>query len=319
MIQVGLMQMIMQQFEGPEKKLEIILTAPNPAMRDNQDHKWDRVVRASGAEILSHIATENIDAYLLSESSLFVWEDRILMLTCGRTTLINAVPEILQIVHRDQISHLFYERKNLVYPQHQPSDFRKDAAYLDGFFPGQVKRLGPADSDHVHVFNATNVPVPQSRDITLELLMHDINPDIIRLFQKAPPGSAETMERELGIDRLLPQMKRDSYLFDPAGYSTNGIASDRYFTIHVTPEPEASYVSFETNVLEPDYAELIRRVTLLFRPTKFTLVLTTSNDPETKALHAAAVSEINGYRSSDEFRFNLDCDYTVTFINYVTF
>ncbi len=306
----------MQQFEGPEKKLEIILTGPDPALRGNHDHRWDRIVNASGAEIISHIAAEKLDAYLLSESSLFVWEDRILMMTCGRTVLIKAVPEILKIINRDQISLLFYERKNLVYPQHQPSDFREDAAYLDNFFPGQVKRLGPADSDHVHVFSATNIPVPQIQDVTLQLLMHDIDSELITQFQKGQIGTAEAFDRKIGIDRLFPQMKRDSYLFDPAGYSTNGIQNDRYFTIHVTPEPGTSYVSFETNLMEANYTDLIQRVTLLFNPAKFTLVLTTSNDPDTKCLHTTAIRCANGYQYNDEFHFKLDCDYTVTFLNY---
>lgn len=38
-------------------------------------------------------------------------------------------------------------------------------------------------------------------------------------------------------------------LFEPVGYSMNGLIpdSDQYITIHITPEPEFSYISFETN------------------------------------------------------------------------
>lgn len=316
MVQVGLMQMTEQQFEGPEKKLEIILTTPDPTLRDNRDHRWNRVVNAGGAEIISHIATEKLDAYLLSESSLFLWEDRLLLMTCGRTIPIKALPEILQIIDKKQIALLFYERKNLVYPQHQPSDFRKDVAYLEGFFPGQVKRLGPAESDHVHVFSASHTASPQSRDVTLQLLMHDIDNDLTTRFQRAQVGSAQVVDRQLGIDQLFPGMKMDSYLFDPVGYSTNGIFKDRYFTIHVTPEQEASYVSFETNMIESDYTDLIQRITSLFRPDKFTLVLTTSNDPETIILHTTAISQAIGYQRSHAFEFRLDCGYTITFLNY---
>lgn len=44
-------------------------------------------------------------------------------------------------------------------------------------------------------------------------------------------------------------------------------------TIHITPEPEYSYVSFETNVPLSSYEELIRRVVKTFQPGKFIVTL----------------------------------------------
>lgn len=46
-----------------------------------------------------------------------------------------------------------------------------------------------------------------------------------------------------------------------------------YMTIHITPEPEFSYVSFETNVPLSSYEELIRRVVKTFQPGKFIVTL----------------------------------------------
>lgn len=46
-----------------------------------------------------------------------------------------------------------------------------------------------------------------------------------------------------------------------------------YMTIHITPEPEFSYVSFETNVPLSSYEELIRRVVRTFQPGKFVVTL----------------------------------------------
>lgn len=42
-----------------------------------------------------------------------------------------------------------------------------------------------------------------------------------------------------------------------------------YFTIHITPEPNCSYVSFETNAPEKDYGSLIQKVVGLFQPKEF--------------------------------------------------
>lgn len=44
-------------------------------------------------------------------------------------------------------------------------------------------------------------------------------------------------------------------------------------TIHITPEPEFSYVSFECNVSETSYDEIIRRVLNTFKPGKFVVTI----------------------------------------------
>jgi S-adenosylmethionine decarboxylase len=74
-------------------------------------------------------------------------------------------------------------------------------------------------------------------------------------------------------------MEIDDYLFSPCGYSMNGILKNdaldfglgQYMTIHITPEPEFSYVSFESNVPLTSYLEVIQRVLDTFMPGKFIL------------------------------------------------
>jgi S-adenosylmethionine decarboxylase len=44
-------------------------------------------------------------------------------------------------------------------------------------------------------------------------------------------------------------------------------------TIHITPEPEFSYVSFETNVACSSYREIINKVLDTFLPGKFTVTV----------------------------------------------
>lgn len=45
-----------------------------------------------------------------------------------------------------------------------------------------------------------------------------------------------------------------------------------YMTIHITPEPSCSYVSFESNVCLPPDA-LLARVLAAFRPNKFVVTV----------------------------------------------
>lgn len=107
-----------------------------------------------------------------------------------------------------------------------------------------------------------------------------------------------------GIRDLIPGSVIDATMFNPCGYSMNGMKSDvsfmlinnqhwkikinkylgviipfffffqgTYWTIHITPEPEFSYVSFETNISQTSYDDLIRKVVEVFKPGKFVTTL----------------------------------------------
>lgn len=324
------MEMAITEFEGPEKKLEIILSAPQPGLRDNHDGRWDRVVRASRSYIIRQKTTGDLDAYLLSESSLFVWEDGILMITCGQTSLISALPEILNILDKDKIDFVFYERKNFMFPNEQPSNFEEDAARMLEFFPGKSYRLGPANHDHLHVFywaRANAVPEP---DATLQVLMNDLDPSVMEIFSKKNIGTAEQAGERSGLcglyprDSFFPKSDRgesieivsDSFLFSPYGYSLNGILSGtHYFTVHVTPQPRSSYASFETNIIETDYSGILKDVISVFQPGKFSLVLTTSLEEHFLSLHASVSNALQGYRVTEKSLYEFDCGYAVTFLN----
>lgn len=303
-------------FEGPEKKLEIILVAPQPGLRDNGDGRWDRVVRASGASIVSRVTNAQADAYLLSESSLFVWDDAVLMITCGQTTLVRALREILRFVDRDRIAFVFYERKNFIFPDRQPSDFEADAAELSAVFPGKSYRLGPANHDHLHVFYyhaAGNAP---ERDATLQILMSDLHPAVMDPFSVQSTPDPETARRRAGLDRFYPDALTDGYLFAPCGYSLNGIRGPEYFTVHVTPQAAGSYTSFETNIVEPDYSRLIRDVVAIFRPKTCSIALTTTLHEQCQGLHGQVGRALPGYRMTERSLYEFDCGYMITFMSY---
>ena len=306
-------------FEGPEKKLEIILKKPDPSIRTNEDGRWTGVVKACGAEIVSRKSTKEIDAYLLSESSLFLWDDRVLMITCGKTSLVKAVPGIIDIVSRDNVGLFFYERKNLMYPHLQTSDFETDVQDLSAYFPGKSYRLGPANHDHVHIFyfSAPEMEVEEEEDITLEVLMHDMHPAVLSDFVPKDEDTVEDLESRTGIDRLYPEMESDSFQFRPYGYSLNKILGEEYMTIHVTPEPSGSYASFETNFHEDDYTETIRRVTGIFRPSRFSLVMTGSRDESRLPMERRLPSRMPGYRITEKSFYEFDSGYAVIFFNYM--
>ncbi len=308
-------------FEGPEKKLEVILSAPVSELRTNNDGRWTKVVQAAGAKIVSAKSSELMDAYLLSESSLFLWDDRILMITCGTTSLIDAVSEVVDLVSKDNIAFFFYERKNLMYPHLQRSDFEMDARDLSVYFSGKSYRLGPANRDHVHIFYHSAPGRLVENDITLEILMHDLDPAVLTAFMPPPDGTElgeviSDVEKRTGIDALYPDMLKDSYQFKPYGYSLNKIADDTYMTIHVTPEPGGSYASFETNVHETDYSGTIGCVIAVFRPNRFSLVMTGSQNENQPEQERRLPRNMDDYHVTESSFYEFDSGYAVSFRNY---
>ncbi len=309
--------MLSSFFEGPEKKLEIILSGPIAGLRDNNDKKWDKTAKAARANIISKANTAGISAYLLSESSLFVWDDRILLITCGKTRLVEALPEILKIVDKKNIAFVFYEQKNFLFPDDQPSSFEEDVKLVEKYFPGKYYKLGPVNYDHVNVFYSSHGDDPPEEDATLQILMHNLNPGVIKLFYSKMNKSRVDIKKITGIGNLYKMdMITDEYFFSPSGYSLNSLNGSGYFTIHVTPQPAGSYVSFETNIVEKDYRATIDKVISIFRPERFSLLLTTGIKGCSQLAHKTLYHAAKNYLVTDKSLYEFDCGYNVTFLNY---
>ncbi|KAJ3237530.1 spermidine resistance protein [Chytriomyces hyalinus] len=284
---------------------------------------WEEMLDIVKCKVLSVINNEHADAYLLSESSMFVYPNRIMLKTCGTTTLLNAIPRIFEIA-RDycemfDIEALFYSRKAFLFPERQIYPHGKwgdEVAYLEKLFPedsydtsGYV--VGKVNGDHWCLYTATpceekslnedgdelssnSSAVTSSEEddedeVTLEIMMQELDPEVTKLFwrtedeqrdakelearemvegkldlsnivnlAKQPQGingvhkNIRKAERRLlkdtGIEEIYPCSMVDDFLFDPCGYSLNGLLGPYYWTIHVTPEDICSYASFETTI-----------------------------------------------------------------------
>jgi S-adenosylmethionine decarboxylase len=257
-------------FEGPEKKVELRVVDGGPDLRALGRPFWEEVVAATKAQVISHVGNRHLDAYLLSESSLFVYADSAVMITCGRTRLIDGVARILDALGTDKIAALLYERKNEHFPQAQPTTFFDDARALATRLDGRALRFGAEHEHAVRLFHTGRPFDPPRNDRTVEILMHGIDPDVSERARHAEGTVAEAF----GLGELLQGYVLDEYLFDPVGYSMNAIAEDAYATLHLTPEPIGSYVSFETNA---DHGArpggLVDRVVTAFGPESFDVVL----------------------------------------------
>ncbi len=291
-------------FEGPEKKVEIAVVGDHPPLRSMNPSWWHEVVAAAGAQVLSKLESDVCDAYLLSESSLFVWDDHLTLITCGQTRLVDAVAMVLRQIPPKQIASLIYERKNEHFPERQPTSFREDASRLATWLPGRALRFGEEHDHCVHVFHTTAEHLPRSDDTTLEVLMHGLPEDRLRCFR---PGSTRVDPVDLG--NLLPGFRVDEHAFTPAGYSLNALRDHEYYTIHVTPERIGSYVSFETNVdVRGDSQDLISRVLHIFRPRSVDIVAFTP------AAGSSPGFELPDYRIKDDVK-GIAAGYEVRFLH----
>jgi S-adenosylmethionine decarboxylase len=234
-------------FEGPEKKLELLLTAGSPSLRELGRTFWEQVVARSHATVLSSISNDLLDAYLLSESSLFVTDRWTVMITCGRTTLVAAAATILDRLPAARVDSLIYERKNENFPHLQRTTFHDDVSALRQRAVGEELVIGDPAGDHIQLFCLARNCNPEADDTTLEVLMYDIDPAVSRKFVPGR-GTAQDVRRLVGLSSLFPDFAVDDHLFAPQGYSYNGIKGADYVTLHVTPQRLGSYVSFETNV-----------------------------------------------------------------------
>lgn len=262
----------------------------------------DRVCTRARCTILSGISNRYLDAYVLSESSLFVYPHMIVLKTCGTTTLLRCVAVLIELGRKIglEIDWLGYSRKNFNFPGdqmfphgsfHQELDYLYSHRNLCTRLNGDGYTLGPVTGDHWFVFVADHTKrtaLEHDTDRVLNIMMFDIDQDVAQKFYydkyETSLGPNETEDeairrismeqtRSAGIDTLIPGATIDPRAFEPCGYSMNAILFHSYATMHITPEAGSSYASFETNQKLKSYTSLISNVVRAFRPKRFVMTL----------------------------------------------
>ena len=468
--------------EGPEKLLEVWF-APSantlaPSARPEglkavEAGVWEQMLDLVHCKILSVVKSDQVDAYLLSESSLFIFPHKLVLKTCGITTLLSGLPKMLEIaalaagfphtpadpeigtLAAAATHRVFYSRKNFLYPDQQRGphrSWRDEVRALDRIFRGgSAYMIGKMNGEHWYLYitepenhltspltpdyekerplqwnsaktKSCSTPLTDQgeqdkEDETLEILMTDLDEGNARQFYldhasatvekqgleraghqaygmlstiheeipngtcgheypdghvdvfalangdleesmsgneratcKHLPAELSTEGRALGSvvsntcglsdvysTSQYPDARIDAYLFDPCGFSANGVipapapqskeassekhmvpasTSTHYFNVHVTPEPNCSYASFETNVparqTGRETAEVVEQVVNIFRPGRFSVTIFEAKAQQGRApgLESQKVSSrmehIRGYRRVDRIVQDLD-------------
>ena len=93
-----------------------------------------------------------------------------------------------------------------------------------------------------------------------------------------------------GIRAMFPDALIDDFLFEPCGYSMNGLQGAGLMTIHVTPESHCSYASVEISGHDADAFDpqaLLAAACAIFQPGRVTVALSGDAPAELKAWAAA--------------------------------
>jgi len=106
---------------------------------------WDEMLAIVKCQVLNQIQNDCMDAFLLSESSFFVYPHKLILKTCGTTTLLMALPKILEIAQNycgfEKVWRVFYSRKTFMFPErqlHVHRDWKDEVEFLDRHFGMRV-------------------------------------------------------------------------------------------------------------------------------------------------------------------------------------
>lgn len=112
-------------FEGMEKRLEIDFrlgpNSPAQGLRAIPRETLDELMTLAACCIVSNRSNAAIDAYVLSESSLFITETKWVLKTCGTTRLLNAIPRLMEVTQSLGLTprRCKYSRATFLFPQLQ--------------------------------------------------------------------------------------------------------------------------------------------------------------------------------------------------------
>lgn len=296
----------MAVFEGSEKRLEIDFhsspTAPPGGLRSLTRPQLDELLSLAACKIISTITSPALDAHVLSESSLFLYTARCVLKTCGTTRLLQCVGKLLEFAKEIGMEpcRVRYSRASFLFPEDQPNPhnaFDEETAVLQGYFwclgnGGSAYVLGDyckglqwhvfiAEDSSVAPMNLGNPTKPPMISVEMCLTGLDRNA-ASKFFRSDNFVNPRWTTTTTGISDLLPGCDIDDYVFEPCGYSMNGLKGDGFLTVHITPEEACSYASVELSGFTAGEIKLeraLKKVASIFKPQDLYLTVTTDEIP----------------------------------------
>lgn len=309
-------------FEANEKRLEIDFFFNDDATRQCRCCPGERGLRLLSRKdvefllpcsVISHATGNDCDAYVLSESSLFVYPAKWVIKTCGTVGLFKCLPALVASARTLglNVARCEYSRSGYFFPHEQPfphSCFQAETEHLerelfvnlgvdideDSLDSTCIHDMSPAALGRADLpltawltFEAIARGTPQEGSFTrIEIRMAGL--DWASAHRFFPPHSRENVTAELrnlvlagGNDTENGHSITDAHMFSPCGYSMNGfLRCGGFYTVHVTPQEPGSYASVEvcfrcgkSSNVKADRHDLIRGVVEYFSPSRVMTVM----------------------------------------------
>lgn len=249
-------------FEGPEKLLEVwfapsatkLGSAKPQGLKAVPEDVWKDMLDLVNCQVLSIVASEDVDAYLLSESSMFVWPHKLILKTCGTTTLLSGLPRILEVASlyggfpkttpsrglgvAAAPYRVFYSRKNFLFPDRQRGphrSWRDEVRTMDRLFlNGSAYMIGKMNGDHWYLYltephtllTPPASPKPEADDDELP----DTETKVLSVPEVAAvPGAADEYDETLEV--LMTDLDEKN--------------AKKFYLDHATSVAEKRYRNFE--------------------------------------------------------------------------
>jgi len=276
-------------FEGPEKTLMLKFGTSHlvqGSLRNLPDEAWRDVMHKMGIAILSKVETSHHNgssttrgtegdtgctAYLLSESSLFVYHDRVVFKTCGLSSPLRGLSLFLDVARGPAASadvgleQVLYSHPAFMRQEEQSAPHRSwddEVAFLKALFPAGVeRRLGTPDHG-TDIFAANFATESTTPWVVAEIYITDLEqPTAQTSFARESKATISAFWNATSPD------KTDEFYFEPSGYSANLLHGNAYATMHASPQPSVSYISHATNVLmsSQELQQMVDRTVMLAR------------------------------------------------------
>ncbi|KAF8468148.1 S-adenosylmethionine decarboxylase [Kalaharituber pfeilii] len=228
-------------FEGPEKLLEVWFV-PSPTMLPSSARPdglkvvpreiWEGMLDLVRCKVLSVVQNEHVDAYLLSESSMFVFPHKVVLKTCGTTTLLAGLARLLEIAgvyggftQRSGTSmaepyRVFYSRKAFMFPdrqEHPHKSWTDEVQFMEQVsLRGSAYQVGRMNGEHWYLY-LTNANTMLTPPLTPTEDRHNDNASMFSQFNSRMGGTDkksgpndETLE--ILMTDLCPAKSRQWYM-----------------------------------------------------------------------------------------------------------
>lgn len=251
-------------FPGPEKLLEVWF-APSAAalpssaacngLKSVPAEIWVGMLDMVNCKILSVLEFEAVDAYLLSESSMFVFPHKLILKTCGTTTLLLGLQRMLHIAaanagfpfcnaaSADRVQaaaipyRVFYSRKNFLFPDKQRGPHRswkQEVKYLDDMIEGggSAYMVGKMNGDHWYLYiTSPNKTLTPPLTPNMDVANGHPTPDSMSPGGSgvSSPGSHHNDETlEILMTELDPEYAKQFYLSNVSAVATDKLAAEAH-------------------------------------------------------------------------------------------